>query len=194
MGVPKSSDEEGADGPADAVSALNLRAVLVASLSRRIGDDGDTAETATPVVATSTTTAAIEDPDDIDYFRIELPEAGSLRVETTTGFGDLRGTLISESGELIAEDDDGGEGYNFLIEAELEAGVYFVKVSEHDKNRGGALTTMRWWFPSTPQARRTITATGRRVRRMRRCRRPPSVNSKILPTPMPSVLRLQNGA
>ena len=137
LGVPKWSGEEGADGPADAVSALNLRAVLVASLSRRIGDDGDTAETATPVVATSTTTAAIEDPDDIDYFRIELPEAGSLRVETTTGFGDLRGTLISESGELIAEDDDSGEGYNFLIEAELEAGVYFVKVSEHDKNRGG---------------------------------------------------------
>ena len=135
LGVPKSSDEEGADGPADAVSALDLRVQLVANFSRRLGDDGGTPETATPVAATSATSAAIASGDDIDYFRIELPEAGSLRVETT-GFGDLWGTLSAQSGEMIAEDDDSGKGYNFLIEAELEAGIYFVKVSEHDKNRG----------------------------------------------------------
>ena len=129
LGVPKSSDEEGVDGPADAVSALNLRAPLVAG-NRGIGDDGDTAETATPVAATSTTTAAMADADDIDYFRIELPEAGSLRVETT-GDGNLRGTLTAENGEVIAEDDDSGDRRNFLIETELEAGVYFVQVNTH---------------------------------------------------------------
>ena len=129
LGVPKSSDEEGADGPADAVSALNLRAPLVANFNRGTGDDGDTAETATPVASTSTTFAIMADADDIDYFRIELPEAGTLRVETT-GDGDLRGTLTAENGELIAEDDESGKNHNFLIEAELEAGVYFVEVNE----------------------------------------------------------------
>ena len=133
LGVPKSSDEEGADGPADAVSALNLRASRVAGFNRG-GDDGDTVETATPVAATSATLANMADTSDVDYFRVELPEAGSLLVETT-GMDDVRGTLTAQNGELIAEDDDSGEGYNFLIEAELEAGVYFVKV-EYDKNRG----------------------------------------------------------
>lgn len=129
LGVPKSSDEEGPDGPADAVAALNLRSPLVTSFNRGLGDDGDTPKTATPVAATSTTFAIMADADDIDYFRIELPEAGTLRVETT-GIGDLRGTLTTENGELIAEDDKSGKDHNFLIEAELEAGVYFVKVNE----------------------------------------------------------------
>ena len=127
LGVPKSSDEAGADGPADAVSALNLRAPLVANFNHGLGDDGDTAETATPVVANSTNTAVMAGTADVDYFRIELPEAGTLRVETT-GFVDLRGTLTTENGELIAEDDDNGKDGNFQIEAELEAGVYLVKV------------------------------------------------------------------
>ena len=131
LGVPKESDDLGADGPADAVRALNLALPRVANLrSGRRGDDGDTAATATPVVATSTTLAALKDRDDIDYFRIELPEAGWLRAETTGPAANTRGALFAEDGALIAEDDDGGEDRNFLIEAELEAGVYFIKVDE----------------------------------------------------------------
>ena len=127
LGVPKSSDEPGADGPADAVYALNLTLPQVVAFSSKSTDDGDTAATATPVTATSTTLAALTGANDIDYFRIELPEAGWLRAETT-GNGNQRGALTSEDGELIAEDDDSGDGYNFLIEAELQAGVYFIKV------------------------------------------------------------------
>ena len=131
LGVPKSSDEEGADGPADAVRSLNLTHPQVVNFRSERTDDGDTTDTATPVVATSTTFATLRDRDnDIDYFRIELPEAGWLRAETT-GYGNLRGTLTAEDGALIAEDDDSGEGRNFLIGAELEAGVYFIKVDEY---------------------------------------------------------------
>ena len=132
LGVPKSSDEEGADGPADAVRGLNLTHPLVVNF-RSAGrtDDGDTPDAATPVVATSTTFATLRDRDnDIDYFRIALPEAGWLRAETT-GDGNLRGALTAEDGALIAEDDDSGQGRNFLIEAALEAGVYFIKVDEY---------------------------------------------------------------
>ena len=131
LGVSKSSDEEGPDGPADAVYALNLRTPQVASFRPGRTDDGDTPQTATPVVTTSTTFARLADSDDVDYFRIELPEAGWLRVETTTnGSGNLRGTLTTRNGELITEDDNSGEGHNFLILRELQAGVYFIRVEE----------------------------------------------------------------
>ena len=131
LGVPKSSDEDGVDGPADAVSGLNLSYRRVANLRTDRGDDGDTPETATPVVATSTTFARLTGGDDTDYFRVELPEAGWLRVETTgtTLYDDTRGTLIAEDGEVIAEDDDSGTYSNFLIAVAVEAGVYFVRVN-----------------------------------------------------------------
>ena len=128
LGVPKSSDEEGVDGPADAVRSMDLSYRHVANLRSDRGDDGDSRDTATPVVATSTTFARLTGREDTDYFRVELPEAGWLRVQTT-GFGDTRGALITEDGETIAEDDDGGTYSNFLISVELEAGVYFVSVN-----------------------------------------------------------------
>ena len=131
LGVPKSSDEDGVDGPANAVSGLNLSYRRVANLRTERGDDGDTPETATPVVATSTTFARLTSGDDTDYFRVELPEAGWLRVETTgtTPYDDTRGALIAEDGEVIAEDDDSGTRSNFLIAVAVEAGVYFVRVN-----------------------------------------------------------------
>ena len=133
LGVPKSSDEEGPDGPADAVYALDLRTHQVASFRPGRTDDGGTPETATPVVATSTTFARLADSDDVDYFRIELPEAGWLRVETrAAGRGNLRGVLSAANGELIAKDNDSGEGYDFLITVALPAGVYFIRVEDQD--------------------------------------------------------------
>ena len=139
LGVPKSNDEEWADGPADAVRALNLNLPRIVNYHRGRGDDGDTAGAATPVVATSNTLATLANRDDVDYFRIELPEAGSLRAETTGG-GRLRGTLMAEDGEPIAADDR-WDPPDFLISAELEAGVYFVKVE--------AYSGWDWWPPDS---------------------------------------------
>lgn len=127
LGVPKSSDEEGPDGPADAVRSLNLDYPRVVGLRSGRTEGGGTPETATQVIANSTTFATLPDRHDIDYFRVALPEAGWLRVETT-GHCDTQGELITEEGEVIADDNTGGVYGNFLIEAELEAGVYFIKV------------------------------------------------------------------
>ena len=120
LGVPKSSDVEGVDGPADAVYSLNIDYPRVVNLRPGRTEDGDTSDTATPLVANSTTFGQLPDRDDIDYFRVALPEAGWLRVETT-GWCDTQGALITEDGDLIAEDNTGGVYGNFLIEAELEA-------------------------------------------------------------------------
>ena len=129
LGVPKSNDSEGADGPADAVHALNLSYPRVVAFRPGRTEDGGTPDTATQVVANSTTFATLPNRDDIDYFRVALPEAGWLRVETT-GKCDTQGELITEEGEVIAEGNTGGVYGNFLIEAELEAGVYFIKVQQ----------------------------------------------------------------
>ena len=127
LGVPKSNDDEGVDGPADAVQRVNQTYRAIANRRSGRGDDGDTIATATPVVAASTTFAQLTDSDDTDYFRVELPEAGWLRVETVGG--DTRGALLNEDGEAIAEDEDSGRNGGFVIGAELEAGVYFIKVN-----------------------------------------------------------------
>ena len=131
LGVSKESDDVGADGPADAVRSLNRTYRAVANFRSGRTDDGDTAGTATPVLATSTTFAALTDGDDIDYFRIELPEAGRLRAEITNiqGIGGfISAALVAEDGELIADEDRGRIGL-ILFEAELAAGVYLIKVA-----------------------------------------------------------------
>ena len=186
--MPKSSDEEGADGPADAVRSLNLTYPQVVNFRSGRTDDGDTADAATPVVATSTTFAALADHDDIDYFRIELPEAGWLRAETT-GNGDPRGALTAEDGGLVAKDDDSGEGRNFLIEAKLEAGVYFIKVDAGSGTFDYALAVS-----FNPASTADDHGDGAARRPPRRCRRPPRANCKSPRTPTPSASRWSNGA
>ena len=135
LGVPKSSDDTGPDGPADAVRALDLSYPRVVAFRPGRTEDGGTPDTATQVVANSSTFATLPDRDDVDYFRVAVPEAGWLRVETT-GRCDTQGQLITQEGETIAEDNIGGTHGNFLIEAELEAGVYFIKVQQAQGSEG----------------------------------------------------------
>ena len=126
LGVSESDNEAGVDGPSDAVLSLNQTYRMVADARSARADDGDTADAATPVAADSTTFAQLTDRDDIDYFRIELPEAGVLGVKITgSGTSDLRATLTDEDGGFIAENDSSND---FQIEADLEAGVYFISV------------------------------------------------------------------
>ena len=135
LGVPKSSDSEGVDGPANAVLALNLSYPRVAAFRPGRTEDGDTRDTATQVVANSTTFATLHDPNDIDYFRVALPEAGWLRTEIRTRWRDTHVAIITEGGDVIVERDNCCASRDFALEAELEAGVYFVKV-QHSLERG----------------------------------------------------------
>ena len=127
MGVPKTSDVEGRDGPADAVRSLEEARLVVANFRSEHADDGDTPDAATAVASSSVTLAELGGEGDEDYFRIELTEPGTLRVEST-GTVDTVGTLSGEAGEVLAKDDDGGAGRNFLIQRDVAAGTYFVKV------------------------------------------------------------------
>ena len=91
-------------------------------------DHAGTAEEATGVFIGSETAGRIDDGSDSDVFRVDLVEAGTLTVYTT-GSLDTFGRLKREDGSTIDHNDDGGNHYNFRIEAEVSAGTYYVKVS-----------------------------------------------------------------
>ena len=94
----------------------------IAPLTPPADTHGDTPGTATRVNATSSTTGQIGPAGDVDYFRIEVPQAGTLTVETT-GPMDTVGTLW-QAGEEIVRDDDSGDAQNFLLVAPVAAGTY----------------------------------------------------------------------
>ncbi len=97
------------------------------------GDDhGDTLATATVIEPDSTTAGRIDPEGDVDYFRIEVPTAGTLEVRTLGGI-DTYGTLYDADGRFVTENDDdfGDTGYNFLISRRVAAGVYYIEVRHY---------------------------------------------------------------
>ncbi len=96
---------------------------------RVVADDhGDSCAEATPVDVNSTTPSEFETFWDQDYFRIILPTAGSLTVYSL-GAADTNGILKDASCSDIASNYRDGENWNFRITRELDAGTYYVEVS-----------------------------------------------------------------
>lgn len=104
-----------------------------------LDDHGDDIQSATGVLLSSTTKGDLETPDDLDYFRISVPEDGRLYVRTE-GSTDTLGTLFSASGVAILQDDDDGRTNNFRIVANVRAGTYYVSVSSYTRSDTGSYT------------------------------------------------------
>ena len=135
LGIDESSTFTDSRGPANAVASLNKVRHVVANFRRSLGDSGgatdhgDTPSEATSVLVRSITRGMLE-PEDVDYFRIDVPRTGTLRIETT-GATDTHGELASADRNDDfgnARDDNGGEDVNFLIEKHVKAGTYYVSV------------------------------------------------------------------
>ena len=94
---------------------------------RDAGDHGNDQASATRVAIPSTTAGTLTSRDR-DYFRIEVGQAGSLRLETTSGL-DTYGTLLRGDGSQVARNDDSGSNRNFRISmGSIGAGVYYLQV------------------------------------------------------------------
>ena len=135
LGVAENSEFTDARGPANAVASLNKVRHVVANFRPSRGDQGgatdhgDTASDATALLVQSTTRGLLE-PNDVDYFRIDVPRTGSLRVETS-GTTDTQGTLTSAGAGADfpgAQDGNSGQDANFRIEEHVKAGGYLVAV------------------------------------------------------------------
>ena len=95
-------------------------------------DHGGTCSTATVVSPDSAASGHLEDVDDVDSFRLTLPETGVLTV-TTTGDTNTVGSLLGADGAELAFDEGGGDfnlsNPNFLISRILPAGSYCIEVT-----------------------------------------------------------------
>lgn len=65
---------------------------------------------------------------DAHVFSFEMSEAGRV-VFASGDAGDFRAELTTETGDVIAKDDDSGQGYGFRLSAELPAGRYVLNLS-----------------------------------------------------------------
>ena len=92
------------------------------------GDGNDTPADATALPIGDAADGTLDGPNDVDYWRIEVPSRGEVTIEST-GSTDTWGRLEDSSGNQLAEDDDGGEGTNFRIVLDLDPGTYYVRVS-----------------------------------------------------------------
>ena len=104
------------------------------------GDDhGDTPSSATALALGGSRLGQIETGGDVDYFRVQVSEAGELTVHTT-GNLDTKGQLEDSAGGVLARDDDGGDGYNFHLAHAVSAGTYYIRVEGYNASTTGSYT------------------------------------------------------
>ena len=97
--------------------------------------DHDTRSGATSLPLGGSLPGRIASRDDVDYFEVEVSEAGVLTVYTTGSF-DTEGTLEDSLGNFLEHDLWNGSGDNFRIEHTVTPGIYFVKVEGVGSNTG----------------------------------------------------------
>ena len=92
-----------------------------------VDDHSNSRDLATVLSVGSSLAGEIETGDDVDYFRVQVSQAGVLTVYST-GSLDAEGELQDSSGSRLARNSDGGSGYNFRIEHSVSPGTYYIKV------------------------------------------------------------------
>ncbi len=135
-GGPEDDCSRDVYGRLDRFFASHAGVHLVPTDPPPVDDHGGNSEVATGVLVGSETAGRIDDGTDADVFRVDILERGTLIVYTT-GSLDTFGRLKGENGSNIAYDDDGGHQFNFRIEAEVDAGAYYVKVTGYDGTQVG---------------------------------------------------------
>lgn len=90
------------------------------------GDDhGD--DRASASALTDGAPGRLERPGDRDVFRLVITDPRTLGI-TSAGPSDVTASLATDVGEIRAEDDDGGDWYNFSLNSRLESGTYYLTV------------------------------------------------------------------
>ena len=143
------------DGDADVLSASidDDKIAWYENLSDHGDDHGDEASPSSATLATALPAflhGTLESAGDRDMFRVAVGN-GTLRAYTN-GPTDTFGRLRDSEGAELATDDDSATGLNFEIEAELDAGVYYIDVGGFADNRTGAYTLVVEWVTARTTA------------------------------------------
>ena len=136
-----------ADGDIDFTDAYLIGTYSVnpsdPTLPPGIGDDivddhGDIFSEATQVSLGDSIAGSLS-TGDTDYFRVTMSSSGVL-VAHTTGSTDTYGSILDGSGSVLAIDDEGGEGSNFLVVASVSSDTYYIEVRGYESSAKGDYT------------------------------------------------------
>ena len=97
-------------------------------------DHGDTWKVATDLFFDIPQPGLIDTAEDIDYFRLEIPEPGKLTVYTT-GALDTIGSVEDDAG-VFANGDQEGDGNNFRIVYYAKPETYYIRVRGYENATG----------------------------------------------------------
>ena len=104
-----------------------------------IGDDhGNIFSQATQVSLGSSAAGSLL-AGDIDYFRVTMSSSGTL-VAYTTGSTDTYGSILDDSGSVLASDDESGESANFRVFTSVSSGSYYIEVRGYSSSTTGNYT------------------------------------------------------
>ena len=123
----------------EAYSSLNTGSYTIHASFESSDDHSNTRSGATSLSWASSLTGQIELGGDVDYFRVQVGESGTLTVYTT-GDLDTKGELQNSAGSKLASNDDGGSRNNFRIERAVSAGTYYIKVEAYSSSGTGSYT------------------------------------------------------
>ncbi len=111
--------------PAD---TFNVFVVAGSGTVGTVADDhGETVATATALATGASANGLIGSSSDADLFAITVGTGGTLTL-TSSGGTDLKASLETAAGAELANDDDGGEWYNFSLSTAVAAGTYYLRV------------------------------------------------------------------
>ncbi len=74
--------------------------------------------------------------NDVDWYKITVPPEDKMLLIYTDSDLDTYITLYDETGEVVAEDDDGGSGYNARLSFVVSGGTYYIELEELDGTTG----------------------------------------------------------
>ena len=103
--------------------------------ARTVTNPGSTLETATDITLDSMTPGRLNFPNDTDFFKLDLKSSATIWMMGIGGgqyiATDVTVQLLDSTGTILASDDDQGSPLReaaFLIQRELEAGIYYIRV------------------------------------------------------------------
>jgi hypothetical protein len=100
-------------------------------------EPNDSIEQATPLrPGSGPVSGSFRNRDDVDFYKLEIPEPGRRLTIYTESRIDTLLSLYDSTGELLDEDDDGGEGGNARISRDVNAGTVYIKARGYDGSRG----------------------------------------------------------
>lgn len=120
-------------------------------------DHGNTTSTATAVNPTSTSSGNINYAGDEDYFRLQLPNPGTLTIYST-GSTDTYGYFMDAYGNTLAYNDD-NPFPNFRISASVASGTYYVRIRHYSSSGVGAYTFVSEYLSNDDHGNTISTAT-----------------------------------